>query len=597
MLAELRVVNLGVIADQTIVLDSGLWALTGETGAGKTLLVDAISLLLGGPPDASLVAPGAAQARVEGRFVDVGELVCELGLDGTDELVMARVVPAQGRSRAYVGGRMVSTAELAEIGRRLVDIHGQSSHQSLLSAAAQRRAFDRAAGVDEAAVAAARRRVRELERSLAELGGDPHERARRLDLLGYQRAEIDRAGLDDPGEDTRLGEEEELLADAAGLAEAATAAWMGLAGDDGVVERLGAVVALTAGRRPLSGLHDRLLAAQEELSDAASQARHHAEAVEADPERLAAIGERRRQLSELRRKYGPTLAEVISYGDRLRQEITELAGYEQRAASLGAELEAARAQLAAVLEAARARRATMAPRLSQAVQQELQNLAMPRSRFAVEVGEDPADESVTWLLAANPGQPLQPLAKVASGGELSRAMLAARLVMGPAGAGGSRPPGGQGGPPPGGPGPRGPAPGGPPPAAPGGDDGAGRSRAADGPPTLVFDEVDAGIGGEAAHAVGRALAALAGTHQVLVITHLAQVAAFAGGHLNVAKTVEVADDGTERTVATATPLSGQARLVELARMLSGRPDSPSALRHAEELLATAGEETAARRRR
>ncbi|HET6875664.1 MAG TPA: DNA repair protein RecN [Acidimicrobiales bacterium] len=543
MLVELRVSNLGVIEDQTVVLGPGLTALTGETGAGKTLLVDAISRLTGAPADTTLVAPGATEARIEGRFVDPPG--GHESLAGRDEVVLTRVIPAGGRSRCYLDGRMVSSAQLAEIGRTLVDIHGQHAHQSLLSPAAQRRALDAAAGIDTAPVALARRRIRELGQALDALGGDPRERARRLDLLGYQLRELDGAGLEDPDEDDALQVEEELLADAAGLAEAAGAVHDGLAGDDGVVDRLGAVVAAAAGRRPLSGLHDRFLALQEELSDAAAEARRLAESVEEDPERLSAIGERRRTLTELRRKYGTTLAEVIEYREQLRAEIDELASHDRRAAEVAAAREAAEAELAGAMRRVWHERSQAAPKLAAAVERELQALAMPRARFAIEVGPDPEQESVTWMLAANPGQPLMPLAKVASGGELARAMLAARLVMGPAGGDG------------------------------------------DGPDTLVFDEVDAGIGGEAATAVGRALGALGDRHQVLVVTHLAQVAAFAGAHLNVAKDV-VGGRGGEKTVAAASALAGEERVVELARMLSGRPDSDSARQHASELLEGVG---------
>ncbi len=545
MLVELRVSQLGVIEDLTVVLSDGLTALTGETGAGKTLIVDAIQLLTGGPADTSLVRPGAREALVEGRFSDAG-----VGDDGGDgEVILSRVVPAGGRSRCYMDGRMVSLAQLAETGRRLVDIHGQHAHQSLLSPAVQRDALDAAGGVDTSEVDKWRRQVRELRAAQVALGGDARARARELDLLSYQLHEIEAAAIDDPDEDLRLQEEEETLADAAGLVEAAGAAWQALAGDDGVVERLGAVVAATAARRPLAGLHGRLAALQDELTEAAAEARGLAETVEGDPQRLTAIGERRRVLTELRRKYGGSLAEVISYRDELRRSVQELASHDERAAALEADLARAERELGAANERLWEARRAAAPALAHDIEAELRLLAMPRARFQVDVGPDPQQESVTWLLGANPGEPLQPLAKVASGGELARAMLAARLVVGRRVAGRRNETGGP-----------------------------------SGPSTLVFDEVDAGIGGEAATAVGRALAAIGGDHQVLVVTHLAQVAAFAGQHLSVAKDVEPGPDGSERTVARLRPVDGPDRVVELARMLSGRPDSDSARRHAEELL-------------
>lgn len=566
MLVELRVQGLGVIEDQTILLGPGLTALTGETGAGKTLLVDAISLLTGAPSDPSLVAPGVEEARIEGRFEttsagtgtppsetghngtghsDVPDALTPTDDDGLRELILTRVIPASGRTRCYLDGRMVSLAQLAEVGRSLVDIHGQHAHQSLLSPAAQRAALDQAGGIDTSEVETWRRTVRELTAARAELGGDPRERARQIDLLSYQLSEMDAAHLDDPDEDRSLQDEEELLADAAGLVGTAAAAWEALAGDGGVVERLGAVVSSTAGRRPLEEIHGRLAGLQEELTDAAAEARRLAETVEDDPQRLAEIGERRRALTELRRKYGGTLAEVIDYREELRGRIRDLAAHDQRAEEIEGELDRAAKELAAACERLWEARRAAAPGLARGVEGHLAALAMPRARFAIDVGPDPAQESVTWLLGANPGQPLLPLAKVASGGELARAMLATRLVLVPSG------------------------------------------EEEGGPSTLVFDEVDAGIGGEAAIAVGRALASVARSQQVLVVTHLAQVAAFAATQLTVTKDV-VKAGRTERTVASARPVSGEERVVELARMLSGRPDSESARRHAEELLAAAG---------
>ena len=566
MLEELRVRNLGVIEDQTVVLGPGMTALTGETGAGKTLIIDAIELLTGGPADPTLVRAGAAEAVVEGRFVttaaglagtaaasgqpggDTGEPDRPAGEGAGDpaerEVILTRVVPASGRSRCYVDGRMVAAAQMAAIGRALVDIHGQHAHQSLLAPSTQRDALDRAGAVDASEVEQRRREVRDLRAARAGLGGDARERARRLDLLSYQLKEMDDAGLDDPDEDRALQDEEELLADAAGLVEAAGAAWQALAGDDGVVERLGAVVAATSGRRPLEVLHQRLVGLQEELTDVAGEARDLSESVEDDPGRLEAIGERRRILTELRRKYGGTLAEVIAYREEIRAQVAELESHDARASAVEAELERAEKELDGALGRLWEARRAAAPAMSRAVEAELRELAMPRARFEVAVGEDPAREEVTWLLAANPGQPLLPLAKVASGGELARAMLAARLVVGRA-------------------------------------ERADRSGAT-GPVTLIFDEVDAGIGGEAATAVGRALGALGCDSQVLVVTHLAQVAAFADHHLAVAK--EVVDEAA--TVARARPVTGGERVVELARMLSGRPDSDSARLHAEELLAS-----------
>jgi DNA repair protein RecN (Recombination protein N) len=562
---ELRVRQLGVIEDVSVVLEAGMSALTGETGAGKTLLVDAIELLLGGPAEAMLVRPGAAEAVVEGRFAR--------GPD--DEVVLTRVVPSAGRSRAYVDGRMVAAAQLSELGRGLLDIHGQHAHQSLLSTTAQRTALDRSAGIRIDDVAAARRRLRQIDEARDALGGDPRARARELDLLRYQLSELEAARLEDPDEDERLQEEEDLLADASGLQAAASGAWQELTREGGLVDRLGEVVAGLAGRAPLAALRDQLRAAEVELSDVAAAARTLAEAVEDDPARLDEIGARRQVLKDLRKKFGDTLAEVIAYREEVRGQVAELASHDERAAALDTEHKVAEQALADAENRLWAARREAAPILSEKVQERLRELAMPKARFEVEVDDEPGGDGVVWKLGANPGEPVLPLTKVASGGELARTMLAVRLAVGPAGTAGGAGAGAEsvaGAPA----GPDAGSPAGPDAAPTDADDGTG-------PSTLVFDEVDAGIGGEAAVAVGQALAALGSRYQVLVVTHLPQVAAFADHQLVVRK-----ESAGDRTVAEVEPALGPDRVVELSRMLSGSPGSQTARRHAEELLARAG---------
>jgi DNA repair protein RecN (Recombination protein N) len=541
ILAELRVAQLGVIEDLTVLLGPGMTVLTGETGAGKTLVVDAISLLLGGRADASLVRLGADEAVVEGRFV---------GGTPDAELVLRRTIPTVGRGRAYLDGRMASVQQLAEVGDQLVDLHGQHTHQSLLQPAAQRAALDAGGGVSVAEMTSARRAVRELTAVQAGLGGDARARARELDLLQYQLAELDAAELLSPTEDAELREEEAWLSDAAALRSAAAAVADGLSADDGIVDRVGSLAARLAGSTPLGPLHDRLLSLQTELSDAATEARAATEAFEDNPARLAEVGARRHLLTDLRRKYGATLAEVIEFRDQARRRRAELEDHDSRARRIEAELEAAEAQLAAAEERLGEARRVVAPAFASQVESVLHKLAMPKARFEVEIGPDRAGDAVTWLLGANPGEPSRPLAKVASGGELARTMLAVRLVL-------TERAGGPGG---------------------NGSDQTGVRP--DDPVTLIFDEVDAGIGGEAAVAVGEALAALAGRHQVLVVTHLPQVAAFGDRHLVVRKQT-IGD----RTVATAKEVTGKERVIEVSRLLSGRPDSATARRHAQELLA------------
>jgi DNA repair protein RecN (Recombination protein N) len=533
MLAELHVRDLGVIADLHLVLADGLTALTGETGAGKTLVVEAIDLLMGGRADSVVVRPGADEARAEGRFVV-----------GADEVVLARVVPRSGRSRAYVDGRLATAAELAEVGRNLVDLHGQHAHQSLLSPRSQRAALDRFARVDLRPLATGRDRVRAIDDALAALGGDARAQAREVDLLRFQLGELDAASLDDPDEDQALEAQEDALADAAAHREAAAAAYDALGGDGGASagDRVGQAVDALAGRRPFAALEARLRAVQAELAEAASDLLAAGDAIVDEPELLDRVRGRRRLLRELCRKYGEQLSEVMAYESEARIRLAELESRGERVEALGAERAAAATAVDTAATAVAAARRRAAPDLAARVEEHLRALAMPGARLEVAVrGPGPADD-VEFLLAANRGGAPLPLAKVASGGELARAMLAARLVL-------------------------------------------VDSLLADAPPTLVFDEVDAGIGGEAALSVGRALATLAADHQVLVVTHLPQVAAFADQQVAVIKR----DEGGA-TVAAVRTVAGADRVVELSRMLSGQPGSATARDHAEELLATASRE-------
>jgi DNA repair protein RecN (Recombination protein N) len=532
MLAELHVVDLGIVADLDLLFGPGLTAITGETGAGKTLIVEALELLVGGRADATLVRDGADEARVEGRFVHA-----ETG----DEVVVARVVPRDGRSRAYIDGRLATAAELAELGTRLVDLHGQHAHQSLLDPAVQRAALDRFAGAPATDALAdyrtARAAVRAVDEELDALGGDAKARAREIDLLRFQVEEITQAELDDPAEDLALEAEEVLLADAADHRDALARAHAALEGP--ALDALGDAVGALDGRAPFAEIDERLRAAQTEVADLQRELRLASERVVDDPERLDVVRRRRQLLRDLGRKYGDSLAEVAAYGTDAAARLAQLEGYDARAAALEAQRRdlVERAQMAALALAAARRDA--APRLAQAIEAHLADLAMPSAHVEIavedgEAGEDGADR-VTYLLAANPGEGPKPLARAASGGELSRAMLAARVVLSEA------------------------------------------------PPTLVFDEVDAGIGGEAGIAVGRLLATLGARHQVLSVTHLAQVAAFADVQVVVEKAV-VGSAKLERTVASAYAVEGDARIAELSRMLAGVGDSSHARRHAAELL-------------
>jgi DNA repair protein RecN (Recombination protein N) len=542
MLVEVRVRDLGVIEALDLVLGPGMTALTGETGAGKTLVVEALELLVGGRADTALVRSGAAEAVVEGRFVRS----VDVGGDAGEETVVIREIPAEGRSRAYIDGRMATAAALAGLGAGLVDLHGQHAHQSLLRKPAQRQALDHFAGVDTTEADAARQRLLELDARLRELGGDARQLAREMDLLAFQIAEIEAAQVTDRDEEPKLEAEATSLSAADALRLAAETARVhlvegdgsgGYSGSDGqgATELLGRAAAELGAHEQLRDLSERLRASLSDVSDVTDDLRRRAEGFEADPDRLEAIQGRRRRLSELRRKYGEQLSDVIAFEQVTRSRLGDLEAGEERRAELATERQGALEELEAAEERLGAARRAAAPLLSDAIVAHLADLAIPNGRLEVRVGPGRGDE-VEWLFGANQGEPALPLERVASGGELARVMLATRLVLSEA------------------------------------------------PPTLVFDEVDAGIGGEAALAVGRALHTLAAAgHQVLVVTHLAQVAAFADAQVAVTK-----EERNGRTVAAARVVEAEDRLVELSRMLSGRPDSPTARRHAEELLGLAG---------
>ena len=355
MLVELAVRDLGVIAELRLVLGPGMTVVTGETGAGKTMVVDAIELLVGGRADPALVRTGAEEAWVEGRFVRGG--TAHDTADAPDEVVIARAIPRSGRSRAYIDGRLATVTELAALGALLVDLHGQHAHQSLLHPAAQRDSLDRFAGVDLAPLRAARVAVHDLLDELGRLGGDERARARELDLVRYQVEEIEAAGITGPDEDRELEAEEDVLADAAAHREAAALAVAALSGDgdDAAVDgpasasdAVGAAVAALAGRGPFAAAEERLRALAAEVADVAAELRTAGETIDEDPERLEAVRQRRHLLHELRRKYGETLDDVIAEGDRLRARLAELEGHDARAAELDGELAAARAHEAAI---------------------------------------------------------------------------------------------------------------------------------------------------------------------------------------------------------------------------------------------------------
>jgi DNA repair protein RecN (Recombination protein N) len=585
VLEEVRITALGVIEDAVLELSPGLTVVTGETGAGKTMVVTGLGLMFGGRADPARVRPGADRATVEGRLtIDptgrVAQQVLEAGGELDDDggtLIVSRSVSAEGRSRAFAGGRSVPVSLLTYLADDLVAVHGQADQQQLLRVGRQRQALDRFGGPELHAVLTdyqrAYQRHREVRAELDDLTRAARERAAEADELRRGLAEIERAAPTD-GEDAQLLAEEDRLAHADALHAAATTAHEALLGDpsSGSFEAADAVSLLAGARQALEAVagHDPALAALAGrlseaaylLSDVAAELSSYVQSVDSDPARLAAVQERRAELTRLVRAYGgllqgpgeaaaiPDLSAVLAWAKQATSRLSELEGDDDRITSLAgeeAQLAAAVAELASRLT--ELRRAA-AESFAAGVTAELTALAMPHAKLAVAVtpagdfGPQGADE-VEIRLAAHPGAPMLPLSKGASGGELSRVMLAIEVVF----------------------------------------------AGADPVPTFVFDEVDAGVGGKAAVEVGRRLARLARLAQVIVVTHLPQVAAFADTHL----VIEKADDGSV-TRSGLTRLDDAGRLTELSRMLAGLEESEFGRAHAGELLAAAAAERAAAER-
>ncbi|HEY1652733.1 MAG TPA: DNA repair protein RecN [Acidimicrobiales bacterium] len=532
MLTDLRVRDLGVIEDLTLAFGPGMTALTGETGAGKTLVVEALQLVLGGRGNPGMVRAGAAEALVEARFLVAGE-------DGeAREVILARSVAAEGRSKAWVDGRMAPVGGLGEAAAELVEIHGQHEHRALVTPGAQRNVLDAFAETDLRTVRALQAELRTIDAALDALGGDEQQRAREADVLRYQVREIEEAHLEDPDEEAGLRVEEDRLADAAAYREAALAAAELLdpaADEGGALGLLGGAVSALSGREAFEDYRARVAGATLDLSDVARALRDAAEGWEDDPQRLTQVQERRRLLGELRRKYGEDLAAVMAYGAEAAARLAAVEDAEGEAARLSERRTGLSRELAEAEAAVRRVRAAAAGDFGRLVAERLGTLAMAGARLEVRLGATGAGEPVELLLGANVGEPVQPLARAASGGELARAMLAIRLV------------------------------------------------ALGGPPTMVFDEVDAGVGGAAALALGEALHEVGAERQVLVVTHLAQVASRADAQVSVVK-----QESDGRTVTVATPVAGEERVTELSRMLSGHPGSDAARAHARELLGVGG---------
>jgi DNA repair protein RecN (Recombination protein N) len=560
VLRELRIENLLLIEKAELRLSEGLNAITGETGAGKTVLAHSLDLLMGGKARQQIVRPGAEEAWVEGVFdlpkgllgepemVELAERLPE----GAEEVVLGRRVSASGRTSAFVAGRAASASDLKLLGGRLLAFYGQHEHRKLTISSAQMEVLDGFAGVEHLEV---RRLYRDAHRECARLAAELEElrerdgsRERDLDLYRYEFSEIE-AVAPDPSEEAELSAERERLRHAEGLREAAGGAHARVAGADedggGGSAALAQAEALLQGvsgvDSGLDSIAERLSALAVELADVATELRGYLDGIEADPERLAAVEERLDSLDRLRRKHGGSVESVLAHAERCRSEIARLEGAEERGAEAEAalaEAEKRREELGGRLSK---RRAKAAGPLAKQVAEELERLAMPGA--TLEVALEPHSEgfgasgreTVELRVAPNPGIEPAPLRDAASGGELSRVMLALTGL----GAGG-------------------------------------------GAETLVFDEIDAGIGGNTARVVGERLRALGEGRQVVCITHLPQVASLAATHFRLEK-----DVAGERATATVQRLDSEGVVEEIRRMLGGARSDEAATRHARELLAAA----------
>ncbi len=558
MLQELRVENLLLIDRAELALVPGLNVVTGETGAGKTLLAQALDLLLGGRAGSGVVRAGAAEAYVEGVFSIPPELAgAEVLPTGAEEIVLARRVWPDGRTRAYVCGRSATVADLRELGSVLLSFYGQHEHRKLMLSAVQLDVLDVHCGSDQQAlrerVGEAYARVRGVEEREAELRELAAGRERELDLLAFELDEIESVA---PTEDesSELSVERDRLRNLETLQGAAAGAAEAISPEDGtggaaeLLAHAAGQLTVAAGIDPsLSSLAERAQALGAEAQDLSGSLRSYALELEASPGRLEEVEERLAMFARLERKHGGSIADVLAHAERCRARREELERAEIALSEVEATLGEARAELDRLAGALSARRQEAAPALAAAVRERLAELAMPDAEFDVEVRPRPdgcgargADE-VSLVIAPNPGMPAGPLRDIASGGELSRVMLAILSVAHSGHAAGST------------------------------DDAL-----------LVFDEIDAGIGGHTARAVGEHLRALAEGRQILCITHLPQVAAMAARHFTIAK-----DTAAVPARTTVTTLGGDEVVGELVRMLGADEGDRAASRHARQLLRAA----------
>ncbi len=569
MLLELRVENYAVIDNTVVEFAPGLNLLTGETGAGKSILIDALALLLGERASNEMIRHGAEKAVVSAVFDNHGRSIAEIleknGIDcGDQELILRREIATGGKGRVFINNQPAIVAVLKQLAPELAHIHAQSETMLAFGANERLRLLDRFANIETESVAAAYHRWRELQQRISELERDEQDRLRLLDLWQFQKKEIEQASLE-PGEDQRLESEKRVLANAEKLYSAALGAHQLLYESDS-----SSAASLRAAIRHVEELarydvkFQETLAALESaritVEDAGIMLRDYAEGIDASPQRLAEIEDRLALMDRLKRKYGQTVDDVIAFGEEVARKLNEIENRDEILQQLHKELTVAAEDYLKLARTVSKKRQEHARKLEKLVETEINDLAM-KARFKVELSGSESQSSwssegfdnAAYLIATNAGEPLHPVEQIASGGEMSRVMLALKATIEAGKA----------------------------PTAARGSSENGRPES--GMRTLVFDEIDTGIGGRAAEAVGKKLKSLGQSHQVLCITHLPQIASFADQHYVIEKK-EKKESGAVRVHTTIRRLSEAERTEEIARMLSGAMLTETSLRHAEQML-------------
>ena len=566
MLRELRIKNLAIIDDVTVEFEKGFNVLTGETGAGKSIIIGALCLALGERASSELIRSGEKEAVIEAFFDDppkllnhsARQLLRNIGIDIEEGIIMKRVLSAQSKSRAYMNDSMVSIQTLSEIRRGIIDVHGQYEHQSLLLPDSQLDLLDIFAGLlpERREVTALYESYTALKQQIEELLEKEKEREQRLDVLGFQINEIESADLK-TGEEEELTEEAKILGSARRLTELASHAHNSLYSSEtacitnlsGILEALKEISDIDQrGNDAVKNVEDALPL----LEEAGYFLRDYKGSLNFDPQRLEEIQERLELIKGFKRKYGNNIKEILDYKEKAVRELDGLQHSEERLSTLKNELQDIKKTLAEKSQLLSKKRKTVSKKIEQQVVTELSELSMPHSKFSIQItqetGDDTADlptgqaggfkvnskgiDSVEYLISPNIGEELKPLSKIASGGELSRVMLALKGIL----------------------------------------------AKGDRIPVLVFDEIDAGIGGRAAETVGQKLKGLSSRHQVICITHLPQIASYANTHLKIEKKVK-----GKRTTVEIRKMEEEERTVEIARMLSGNRSAVS-IKHAKEML-------------